>query len=365
MNKLYHAIRQIVSGGNNGLPFFVVVLSVFFISVLLSSLFYKMIVSITKKFFNKIRLDVDSEDFLPAKKPLRMFFVATLTYIALYYMTSRLSASNSSYIVIAMFSKHIYRAIMIVIIAWILYHFVPIILSGYLRFNPTSILGQNPVIIGFAVRSIQLVSIFIAIIVILSEMGINVNGFITGLGLGGLTFALAAQDTASNLFGGVVILSDKPFSVGDWIQTPEVEGVVEGISFRSTRVRTFDDALVVLPNSKLSNSAITNWTKMNKRKIRFFIGLTYSTEPNTLRKIIEEMTNYLTQHEDVIHDSVIVRLDGFGVSSLDILIQAYLDVTALSDMKRIQEQINYEILRIVADNDASFALPSTSIYMGK
>ena len=102
--------------------------------------------------------------------------------------------------------------------------------------------------------------IVLAAIAILSETGTNVTTIITGLGLGGLTFALAAQDTAQNLFGGLVILLDKPFAVDDWISTPNIEGVVEDITFRSTRIRTFPNALVVVPNSSLVSSPITNWS---------------------------------------------------------------------------------------------------------
>lgn len=114
-------------------------------------------------------------------------------------------------------------------------------------------------------------------IAILSETGTNVTTIITGIGLGGLTFALAAQDTAQNLFGGMVILFDRPFAVDDWISTPDIEGVVEDITFRSTRIRTFPNALVIVPNSSLVSSPITNWSRMNKRRASFSIGLTYDT----------------------------------------------------------------------------------------
>ena len=96
------------------------------------------------------------------------------------------------------------------------------------------------------------------------EWDYRIDGFIAGLGLGGLAFSLAAKDTLSNVFGGLVVILDKPFSIGDWIKTPSVEGTVEDISFRSTKVRTFAQALVTVPNATLANEPVTNWTRMGK-----------------------------------------------------------------------------------------------------
>ncbi len=363
MTKLYHALRQIITSNTDGMTFLAIVLGTLLLSMVLSGTFFSALATFSAKLLRKMKWEVEKEDFLPAKKPLKIFFVSTATYIALYTMASQLTTKSSSYIVLINFAKYLYRASMIVVIAWILFHLIPILFNSYLRLKPTSTFVINPILGAFAVRALQMISIFIAIIAILSEVGINVNGLITGLGLGGLTFALAAQDTASNLFGGVVILSDKPFAIGDWIQTSEVEGVVEDITFRSTRIRTFDDALVVLPNSKLSNTAITNWSKMSKRRMKFTIGLNYSTNPNDLKKIIAEIKDYLVEHPDVASESVLVRLDGFGSSSLDILIQSYLNITTLAEMKKIREEINYKILEIVTNNNSSFAFPSTTVYM--
>src|SRR5690606_15315239 len=95
--------------------------------------------------------------------------------------------------------------------------------------------------------------------IIADEFGYNINGFVAGLGLGGLAISLAAKDALANLFGGIIIITEKPFTIGQWIQTPSVEGIVEGISFRSTKIRTFAQAIVTVPNNTLANEPITNW----------------------------------------------------------------------------------------------------------
>ncbi len=121
-------------------------------------------------------------------------------------------------------------------------------------------------------------------------------------------------------FGGVVIITDKPFSIGDWIESSSVEGVVEDINFRSTKVRTFAQALVTVPNSVLANEAITNWTKMGRRQISFKLGVTYSTPKEKLDKCITEIREMLKNHSDIHPQTIFVNFDGFNDSSLDIFL---------------------------------------------
>src|SRR5699024_6731493 len=125
----------------------------------------------------------------------------------------------------------------------------------------------DEILVSFLSRALQFIIIAMAISIVLQEFDYHIGGLITGLGIGGLAISLAAKDALANLFGGVVIVTEKPFTINDWIMTPSVEGTVEDISFRSTKVRTFDQALVVVPNATLANEAITNWSKMGKRRI--------------------------------------------------------------------------------------------------
>ncbi|MFP3359363.1 mechanosensitive ion channel family protein, partial [Planococcus sp. SIMBA_143] len=118
------------------------------------------------------------------------------------------------------------------------------------------------ILIPFFSKALRLIIVAIGISVIAQEFEYDINGFVAGLGIGGLAFALAAKDALANLFGGIIIITEKPFTIGDWIKTPSVEGTIEDISFRSTKVRTFAQALVTVPNATLSNEAITNWSKM-------------------------------------------------------------------------------------------------------
>ena len=138
--------------------------------------------------------------------------------------------------------------------------------------------------LNFILKIVRVIIYIIAIIIVLAILGINLNGLIAGLGLGGVIVTLAAQDTAKNLFGGFIIFIDKPFIVGDWIQMDTYEGTVEDITFRSTRIRTFENSVLNVPNSKISDSSIINWSKMESRRYRFTLTLAIDTPLERLQK---------------------------------------------------------------------------------
>ena len=307
----------------------------------------------------RLRVEKDSMEFL--KKPLKLIFISTVMFFA--FITQK--NLMAEYPLLLSLVIRIYRLTIILCIIYFIYAAVPVIMSAFNRLkHPDSILFDDTLLIFFA-KIIKAVIVIIAVLIVLGEFGVNINGLITGVGLGGLTFALAAQDTASNIFGGLVIISDKPFAVGDWIQTASIEGTVEDISFRSTRIRTFDDALLVVPNSTLSSASITNWSKMNKRKVKFNIGLTYNTAPSQVKNIIADIETFLNSHKDIVSDTPLVKLDEFGSSSLNIMVMFFTSQTSLAELKRVREEINYEILDVVHRHESSFAFPSTSVYMEK
>ncbi len=217
----------------------------------------------------------------------------------------------------------------------------------------------------FFINIVKALIVALTVIMLLNEFGFDVAGLITGLGLTGLTFALAAQDTASNFFSGVMILIDKPFKVGDWIAGAGIEGVVEEINFRSSRVRTFDNALITVPNNKLSNDSITNWTLMNLRKTKFTIGLVYSTKKDTMQKIIDEITQELSKITDIKTDTIIVRFDNYSASSLDILIQYHSFPIPLPEHLLLKEKVQYIIMDIVEKEDTDFAFQTFTVYNEK
>ena len=340
----------------------VIVLAVSFIAAqIFKGYFAGFIINVFHRLLSRTRLRVEKDSMEFLKKPLKLIFISTVMFFA--FITQKNLMADYPFLL--SFVIKMYRLTIILCIIYFIYAAVPVIMSAFNRLkHPDSILFDDTLLIFFA-KIIKAVIVIIAVLIVLGEFGVNINGLITGVGLGGLTFALAAQDTASNIFGGLVIISDKPFAVGDWIQTASIEGTVEDISFRSTRIRTFDDALLVVPNSTLSSASITNWSKMNKRKVKFNIGLTYNTAPSQVKNIIADIETFLNSHKDIVSDTPLVKLDEFGSSSLNIMVMFFTSQTSLAELKRVREEINYEILDVVHRHESSFAFPSTSVYMEK
>ena len=201
----------------------------------------------------------------------------------------------------------------------------------------------------------------IGFVVVLQGWGYNVTGFVASLGIGGLAFALAAKDTASNLFGSLVIFGDKPFEIGDWIKSDEVEGVVEDIGIRSTKVRTFAQALVNVPNANLANSAIINWSRMGKRRIKMNIGLTYDTSELQMRNILKDIRDMLTKHKDIHQSTIYIYFTDYNDSSLGIFCYFFTNTIKWGEYMSVKEEINLLIMKIIEDNGAFFAFPTQTI----
>lgn len=229
----------------------------------------------------------------------------------------------------------------------------------------------SPEIRGSATLQSVLVKIYKLMVLILGglmiaqESGLPVSGLLTSAGLVGLTISLAAQDSASNLFSGMVILLERPFHIGDWIIVEDVEGKVEDINFRSTKIRALDNSLYILTNSKVCSSVINNCAERQKRLYRFTLGVTYDTTRPQLEKLMADLTDMLKGCPDLYEDSVIVRLTGFGASSIDLLVSAYARTAEVEEFLRIQNSLNLSLMDVMKKNGVDFAFPSTSVYIEK
>ena len=177
----------------------------------------------------------------------------------------------------------------------------------------------------FVLKIIRAIIYIIAAFIVLSILGINLNGLIAGLGISGLIVTLAAQDTAKNLFGGLVIFIDKPFTVGDWIQMDNFEGTIEDITFRTTRIRTFENSLLNVPNSIISNASVINWSKMEKRRYKTNLRIELGTPIEKLNILKTRVEKMLHDRERIDDDSTIVRFDDINESGINMMIYTYTD----------------------------------------
>ena len=209
---------------------------------------------------------------------------------------------------------------------------------------------------------LRILIVLLGFVTIAKEWNYDISGFVASLGIGSLAVAFAAKDALANVFGSLIIILDKPFQIGDWIMANGIEGTVEKITFRSTCVRTFPQELVYIPNSLLSNTPITNFTRREKRRIDFVIGLTYDTTHSQMVHIVDEIRKYLDRLDDVYSDTISVNFVGYGDSSLNVRIICYTKTGVHSEYLLILEKINLQLMQIIEDCGVSCAFPSTSVY---
>ena len=194
-------------------------------------------------------------------------------------------------------------------------------------------------------------------------VGFPIGSIVAGAGLVGLTISLAAQESASNLFSGIVILLDKPFSIGDWITVGNVEGEVIDINFRSTRIRAMDKTVSIVTNSKICSSTVQNAAMRTMRPYRFTLGVTYGTSRARLEQLMADLKTMLDESPYTQKGSNIVRLTSFGDSSINILVSAYLQTNAYAVFLEEQNDLNLNIMDIMQADGVDFAFPSTSVYI--
>jgi MscS family membrane protein len=209
--------------------------------------------------------------------------------------------------------------------------------------------GGNTIVFPFISIIIRLIIVVIGISCIAREFGFT--GFIAGLGISGIAFALMAQDAFSNLFGGMIIVLDRPFAIGDWIQTSQVEGIVEDITFRSTKIRTFSMAVATVPNSKLANENIINWTQRKLRRIHFKFTIKFDTEVEKIEGIINEIENLLKEHEKIDKDLIIVSFNELSTYGFGIFIYFYTNELNYICYEKLKEEINIKVLKILREKE--------------
>lgn len=193
-------------------------------------------------------------------------------------------------------------------------------------------------------------------------LGIDVWKLAAGVGIGGLAFALAAQDTVANVFGSVNIFVDKPFQIGDWVVIGEVEGIVEEVGFRSTRVRTFYNSLVTIPNSRITNANVDNYGLRSRRRVRLTIRLTYDTPAEKIQAYVEGVRAVLAAHPKV-QRSYEVHVYDLGPSAVEILVYYHVVVANWTEELTARSQNLLEFIRVARELGVSFALPSNSVYI--
>lgn len=256
-------------------------------------------------------------------------------------------------------------AIMFLAGAWISWRFAPVVAEAIIASPTIAPESIDAHLIRICTRLLGIVAGAALLAVGADRLGLPVYGIIAGLSVGGLAIALAAQPTMENLIGGFTLFADKPIRVGDSCRCGSEEGMVEAIGIRSTRIRGADRTLTTIPNAELSKMSIVNLAQRDRMLLKSVIGVRYETTPDQIRYLLVKIRELLLGHPRIHPDAVRARFIGFGASSLDIEVVAYVTTRDRGEFLGIQEDILLRIMELVAQSGSGFAFPSQTLYLGR
>lgn len=328
-------------------------ISVFLLFLLFRKIFTLMIIGTLQKIAKMTDTYYDDKVISALRGPIRFAFIligAHLFFLLIFKETA--------------FVKNILNTLVVYTVFWAIISVMESLRSAFQhateKFNPDLAKEMG----NFILKIAKILVGAVGLGAMLQVWGINVTALVASLGLGGLAFALAAKDTASNMFGSFALLADKSIRIGEWIKVGGVEGTVEDIGMRTTKIRSFEKALITVPNQIVSNSPIENFSRRGVRRIKMQIGLTYGTSRDQMNAIVKEIRAMLHGHEKISQkETLLVNFDSFGDSSLNIFIYTFTNTSNWERYLNIREEIHLKIMHIVEENGASFAFPSRSIYM--
>lgn len=330
-------------------------LLVFLLVSLIGKLFFKYIYSYVGKIFERTENELYVNIVNGFKKPFRLFTIILGLYLASLFIPFNQDLSA--------FVLKVFRSSIVILLAIGLFNISSTSSQLVEKIGEKFNIQIDKILIPFISKTMRIVIVAITISVVLQEFDYDVGGFVAGLGLGGLAFAFAAKDALADVIGGIVIITEKPFSIGDWIKTPSVEGTVEDITFRSTRIRRFDQALVTIPNSTLSKEAITNWSRMGKRRVTFNLEVRNNTPKDNLERAVRGIESMLVNHEDIHQDVIFVKFNGFNNGNLIIYLYFFSKTTIWKEWLEVKEDVHFKILDILEKENVQLAYPGQSLYV--
>ena len=217
-----------------------------------------------------------------------------------------------------------------------------------------------------AIAKLLRISVIITgLLVTLQTLGYSISGVLAFGGIGGIAVGFAAKDLLANFFGGLMIYLDRPFNVGDWVRSPdrEIEGTIENIGWRLTRIRTFDKRALYVPNSIFANIAVENPSRMTHRRIKETIGIRYD-DVSKMEVIIDDVKKMLQEHEDIdTSQTLIVNFNEFAPSSLDFFIYTFTKTTNWIRFHEVKQDVLLKVIRIVESHGAECAFPTSTVHI--
>ncbi len=310
---------------------------------------------LVKKFTKKSKTDWDDKIVGAIEKPIGILGAGAFWFFTVH----ALQFEGSALAVL----KIIIQVVISVAFIWALYRLADV-LAEYLRkltAKTDTMLDDH--LVPLIKRALHTFIVIFGVLITVQNLGFNVMSLLAGLGLGGLAFALAAKDTCANFFGSIMILTDRPFLVGDAVEIGGVSGTVEQIGFRSTRLRTFYDSEVTIPNASLANANIDNLGRRQYRRQVMTLGLTYDTPPEKMEAFAEGVKNIIKNNPITRKDYFHVVFESYGDCSLNVLVYYFLETSSRSEELVERHNINLQILQLGAELGVEFAFPTQTLHM--
>ena len=344
--------KEGVSGVN--ISEIVIALVIFIFFLFLRGVFSKFVVKRLEKYVSKTTNKFDNSLVFSMEGPAKFFPIV----LGFFVSTSYLSGEHGAV-------ELINRSLITILIFWT-FHQIIGPFSTVIK-SVGGLLSRD--LINWIIKAIKVLILILGAAAVLELWGIKIGPIIAGLGLFGVAVALGAQDLFKNLISGILVLVERRFQVGDWIFVEGViEGTVESIGFRSTVVRRFDKSLATIPNFQFAENAVINNSQTTNRRINWMIGLEYRTTSEQLKNIKNQIEEYIKKNDDFSKSEntmLSVKIDQFAASSIDIRLICFTKTKHFQEWLNVKDTLALEIKDIVEKNKASFAFPSTSIYVEK
>lgn len=325
------------------------------VALSIRKIFESLLLQYLAKWAKKTRVEWDDLIITSIQKPLGL--VILIGFLLVSYTNLQFSVT------VTLVLSKILEIALSVAIFWVIYNLIDIF-AEYLK----TITGKtentlDDQLVPLIRKTLRVFVVVLGVILILQNNGYNVASLIAGLGIGGLAVALAAKDTLANFFGSLTIFIDRPFHMGDWIKTSGVEGTVEEVGFRSTRIRTFYNSLVSIPNSSLANSEIDNLGMRKYRRLKTVLNLTYDTSPEQMEAFVEGIKAIVKANDNFRQDYYEIHFHSFGAHSLDVLVYVFFSVPDWSTELQQRHNFLLEILRLAKSLVVQFAFPTQTLHI--
>ena len=326
------------------------------VTVMIYMLFRILSTRVIRFILNKLPDDADQNIATALYKPGRLAIISGGIYLMV-------QAAPLDVPRIQTFVQHVMASCVIIAFHWVWYNFFSSTNYVFSFLTKKGKWSLDATLGNFISMCLRILVICFCIAAVVSFWGFDISGFVAGLSIGGLAVSLAAKDSLSNIIACCIIMLDHPFRIGDWIVCNEIEGAVESISFRSTNVRTLAQGLVNIPNSLIISTPIVNYSVRERRRIEMTVGVTYDTTSEQMKTLIEDLTEALKNHPQIINQDISVAFTDLADSSLNILIICHTYETNYAAYLKVREKVNLLVLDVLAKDGVSCAFPSLSIYV--